>query len=365
MSAEVRLLSGLAKHRDTARAFYIGAAGFEQRALRALELMRELGWQLHGALILTYEGGSRIPQNDLSLSRMTQAATMMSDESRVSRLSETDLCELAEQIADCGDSAPAFLLVDISGMSHCLMLQVLLELSRTQYELVVVYSEAAHYRPFLEDVDAILRGRDSDPNTQLEYLESIPIDEGAMAFARYEYEQRDFITSGVFDVHAVPGFEGRLCPQLPTTLVVFPTFRRVRTGAIIAGLELGRKAFILGSPVREELAWRTKVLQMINYDLMDPNTDRVRVTSTLSPHASYQALMDLADRELALEPRNLLIVPLGSKMQTVGVWRFYLERPEARLVLSRPRSFFPTRYSDGAGQVFFFDPQLPWPPSPH
>jgi hypothetical protein len=360
MINEVHSLSELALHRDTSRALYIGAAGFEKRALEALNAMLRSGWRLNGAILLTYSGMNRIPENDVSVSRMTQAATIMSDETRVSLLSEDDLSDIAEQIAAAAPPQPELLLVDISGMSHCLMLQVLRKLSPVPLPLLIVYSEAASYRPFAEDVDTILRGERSDPSTALDYLNSIPINEGAMAFAKYEYEKRDFITSGVFEVHAVPGYEGSICPQLPTTLIVFPTFRRVRTGAIIAGLELGRKAFILGRPVRDELAWRTKVLQMINYDLMDPNTDNICETPTLSPHASYQALAELADRELSSEPRNLLIVPLGSKMQTVGVWRFCIEHPEARLVLSRPRTFFPNRYSDGAGEVFFFDPQPPW-----
>ena len=118
---------------------------------------------------------------------------------------------------------------------------------------------------------------------------------------------------------------------------------------------------MIGKLVRADLKWRERALRIINYDLIDPNTDELVEVSTLSPSECFSKLSNLLKEGIVSPRGNIIICPHGSKMQTVGVWRFCVENPDVRVILSHPKEFFPKKYSTGYRNTFVFDPAIAWP----
>lgn len=162
-------------------------------------------------------------------------------------------------------------------------------------------------------------------------------------------------------IGTVKGFEGRLIPTAPTSTILFPTFKRLRISAILSELEVNKRVFVLGKPVRADLKWRERALRIINYDLIDPNTDKLVEVTTLSPTKCFSKLTELLKKGIVSPRGNIIICPHGSKMQTVGVWHFCANNPDVRIVLSQPTEFFPLKYSTGYRDTFVFDALLAWP----
>ncbi len=350
MCEEVEKLPKLRNKLDTTKAIYIGAAGFEDRATKTLERMMDIGIKIQGAIIITYDDEERIEENEKKFAEMTRLATLLSHPDSVTSLAASEISKVKEVSLKLNIQPPSTILLDITAMSHFLMLRALAQVSRTSYPFIILYTEAERYQPFKEDVSHALEC-DSEFEGFLELIEK-------------EYEQEKVMFAGNYNVVYVPEFAGHISPQLPSTLIVFPTFKRVRASTIIAPLEVNHRAFVFGHPVRKELEWRTRLLHMVNYDLMEQNTDIICDTPTLSPHATYRKLLWILDTGRNHGLHNTIIVPFGSKMQTVGVWKYCQEHPEVRVVLSRPREFYPHKYSEGAKTSFFFDPNLIWPSSP-
>lgn len=347
MCEEVQELSLLPEVCCLDNAVYLGIAGFEDRAPATLEAMLNLGLALRGAIILRYDEGQRIRENERNFEKMLRMAQDLTGGIQAVKAEDASDMPLLPQWLPKGDgSEKTVLLLDISGMSHLVMLRSLAHAQMSGYRLLILYTEAERYRPFKEDISAA--------------LECETLEDGFFALAEQDFDQAPLMFGGSYSPMRVPEFSGRLAPQLPTTLVVFPTFKRVRTAAILGPLEVNRRIFVLGKPVREELQWRLRLLEMVNYDLYDRDSDTVEVAPTLSPFATYHILRSTLDRSSEGGPENTLVAALGSKMQTVGLWKYCDEHPEVRIVLSAPSRFYSEKYSEGAGGSFYFDPGRNW-----
>ncbi len=350
MCSEVEVLSRLNNKLGTGEAIYVGAAGFEDRATKTLKTMIDLGIRICGAIIMTYDNGERLEENIKNLAEMKRLVLILSGQNNVTCLPISEISRMDEVVLDLDIASNTTILLDITAMSHLVMFRALAQISRIKRPFVILYTEAEHYRPFKHEVAHALK-------CDTEH-------EGFLALIEKGYEQTEVMFKGNYNVIYVPEFSGNISPQLPSVLVVFPTFKRVRISTIIAPLEVNHKALVFGISVRDDLKWRTRLLRMINYDLMEPSTDTICEISTLSPHTTYQKLLSILDGRSNHGLHNTIIVPFGSKMQTVGVWKYCQEHPEVRIVLSQPKEFYPNKYSDGAKDSFFFDPNLNWPSLP-
>ena len=67
---EVKDLSELSCRLDTTESIYIGAAGFETRAVKTLETMLTLGLRIQGAVIIAYDDEERIEENEKNLAEI-------------------------------------------------------------------------------------------------------------------------------------------------------------------------------------------------------------------------------------------------------------------------------------------------------
>jgi len=320
---------------------YVGAGGFEDRAVRGAELLAGSAIHLAAAVILEFRSRN-IPQHQQNERKIR---SILDKKFPTAALFEMQT-ELVEQIPSVlGGILPApdlRVIVDVSAMPHSLVLRALRTVSNAGHTPLVVFTEAEDYYP---------RKRDAE-----KYL---AIDDDEVAFdAAANQENKHIMYAGLASVGVVKGFEGRITPTAPTSIILFPTFKRLRISSILTELEVKTRVFVLSKPEREDLRWRERALRIINYDLVDFDTDHFLTVSTLSPKETFNELCRLFERGILTPRGNTIICPHGSKMQTVGVWQFCDVNPEVRVILSHPTEFFPKKYSVGFRETFIYEPSF-------
>lgn len=315
---------------------FIAAGGFEDRCTRALELLLAANANLASVVLLEFRRPI-IPENERNLKRMV--SWLGHHGKPAPAILQTELIESIGEITSGQRFRDA--VVDITSMSNALILRTLRSLSKANISFTVMYTEAEEYYPTFKDAAKYLKYEDDE-----------------LAFgAAAQQENRQIMYAGLASLGTVRGYEGRLNPTAPTTIILFPTFKRLRIGSILAELEVNRRIFMMGIPVRADLQWRRRALNIINFDLIDSDTDLIIDVSTLSPADTLNALRRFFVDGIINPRMNTVVCPHGSKMQAVGVWQFCQENPDVRVVLSHPNEFFPKKFSTGYRDTFVFDPQ--------
>jgi hypothetical protein len=318
---------------------YVTAAGFESRACCGPKLVSSRV-PLNAAFVLEFREHV-IPENQ---SNLTRIVLVLEKKAPVKVLQIETVEHLQAKLTEFLAHGRCRVLVDVTAMTHAIILRALASISAAGTCPLVSYTEADEYYP-----------RHIEAKKYLCY----PDDERAF-HAASTYEHKEVMYAGLSSVGTVKGFEGRILPTAPTTVILFPTFKRLRTAAILAELEVNSKVFMLGVPVRADLKWRERALRVINHDLINEDTDVLVAVDTLSPLDCYTKLNTLLEKRIASPRGNIVICPHGSKMQTVAVWRFCTENPDVRVVLAHPKEFFPKKYSLGHRDTFVFDPSVAW-----
>jgi hypothetical protein len=135
-------------------------------------------------------------------------------------------------------------------------------------------------------------------------------------------------------------------------LISFLTLKRSRLAAILREYESNVRVLIEGVPIRDDLKWRERLMEIINFDIIEDNRHAICKVETLDWQVTYRILSDLYNKENARYRFNVLLAPLGSKMQTLGAWVFASQNPGVRAVTSTPAKHFPEKYSNGYRQTF-------------
>jgi hypothetical protein len=221
-----------------------------------------------------------------------------------------------------GESTRVFL--DVSVASNALIIRALSALLDADVELHLLYAEADRYRPTRNEYEA---RRDSPEGA----------DQGQLAH-------------GVLDVTVASEFPGRHAVTLPQRVIVFPGFDRDRVRAAVSQvdndfiMDLARAplTWMIGRPLHDEDSWRQEAL----IDLHDVPVDHERhFVNTFDYRETMYALEEVY-RRFGVQS-NISLVPLGSKMQAVGITLFCFARREIALVVSQPREYSAVAYSRG------------------
>jgi hypothetical protein len=230
-------------------------------------------------------------------------------------------------------------IVDVTGMNRAVMFEALAALHDTGETPDVAYTEAEQYYPLKRAYDLLTK--DCAPEK---------------AFSRYlREEKKHFAYSYDSRLGISRRFAGRPEPGKPFMLIGFFAFKRSRLQTVLQSLELEKKVFILGEPVRSDLKWRTHCMEIANWDLLMKNIDSVQPLTTLDPFEVYNYLESATYENNDYARYNIMVAPLGSKMQTLGCYLFVRRHAEVTVLFSHPRAFFPKRFSTGYRETFFID----------
>ena len=233
---------------------------------------------------------------------------------------------LLEAAADCSR-----ILIDVSGMSRLLIVQMISALIRANriFGVQIIYTEAKEYPPSREEVEASLLREDD------------------------VFGIINFVSSGVFGIIVPAELSSVAMYDQPIRLVVFPTFNPSQFAALRAEINSSAFTIVHGTPHHPDLSWRTTAIRTIN------NVDKLReceerTTSTFDYRETISLLVQLYQRDC--QRNKLIISPTGSKMQSVAVGVVVGFLPDLQVVYPAPRSFpSPERYTSGVLETYGLD----------
>jgi hypothetical protein len=312
----------------------IVCAGFEERAVE-IAAHRVDGLCGH-ALVVEYlpeTMGNRLAELTAILrSRSRRLSTVVYDRREPSGAGEAIISEI-------NDSAGRIYL-DISGMSRLLIVQILAAIARhpaTLARLVILYAEAEHYPP--------------DQATVAEQIRRINT-----SGSRFDHPV--LLSSGVFDVIAVPELSSVSLAGQPIRLIAFPSFNSDQFFALTADIQAARVTVIHGVPPREHYRWRTNAIRTLNdIDATQPRDEFS--CDTLDYADTLNLLLDLYSLHGTWQ--RFVIAPTGSKMQAVAIGLLRGAIDDIQVVYPTPKTFAaPEDYTTGVRQLHALD-MASWP----
>lgn len=296
-------------------------AGFEERALGTLRLAARIG--ASGFKVVGVHYKPAVSENRES--EMAALCTKCSAELHIVTYDRENPEGAGLRVMAAAATAHGSIVIDISGMSRLLIVQILHELSlhRGFEHVKVIYCEPDSYSPSSEQVNESL--------------------------ATADFETLMFISAGVFGVTVVPELSTVSMLGQPIHVVAFPSFNPRQLFAIHADMQGADYTLIHGSSPRQEHEWRTDAIKQLNTVPL-PSVEDV-VTSTLDYRETLEYLVKVyEDRSTT---RRLVIAPTGSKMQAVAVGLFRAFMHDVQIVYPTPRTFTePESYSQGCRTLY-------------
>ena len=300
--------------------------GFEERVPAGVSRLGHAGFRCKRVVLVRYPG----PEHQESFDKVSRAAREIIKRGQDIREVPPSVESIDEQL---GDLSPTHdrIVCDISGLSRVLMLRLLTRVWRRGFRMFLLYTEAKEYYPLKRDFSPFLKEASS-----------------GQAFVRLaQYEDADIVYSAKCRVEEIPELPGANFPNHPLILVSFLTFKRSRLSAVLNQYETNARILIEGTPVRKDLKWRRRALEIINFDLLNGNKENIVPLPTLYWETTYRYLADLYQGDSLGYRFNFILAPLGGKMQTFGAWLFAVNYPDVKVVTSTPTALFPEKYSLG------------------
>ncbi|MFB3880288.1 MAG: hypothetical protein ACE149_03445 [Armatimonadota bacterium] len=302
---------------------YLGALGFEDRTTAGIEELVRLGTRVANVLLFEFDMNSegnerhRDEYERLSLLLSQNRPHRPFNAPLASRDSEF-MARLEARVRGLCPAAWPRVLFDCTSCPSLILSQALRVLTSVDCDLTILYSEAADYFPTREEWES---GQIKPPG--------------------------DLVKGPCYGFQFAPkppGLQGDDLGEKPVALVIFPTFNTHRTDGVLAELDPAERIWAFGQPhdpVRND--YRYDMMVAMARPLMYPGDPW-----TVVPTFDYRAaLQEFAGVYARYRPTHRLVVlPHGSKMQTLGVGLFALTHPVS-FVFANPKTYNPLRYSAG------------------
>ena len=309
---------------------FLCSLGFEPRCLTLPRLLAENGYKSNRVVILEYD--TNADDNEKNRHELARHLDSISDKVRSLFLSDPDapneLRGILESVAQATSGGTPQITFDVSAAANRFVVTSMAILCEAEGSLNVLYSEAAIYHP-----------------TQSEYgtEPSVWRNESLLGLER-----------GVGDVRPSREAPGQHFDPLPDAIILFPTFKRERSQAVIDFVDpslIGNRGdqivWLVGIPHLKENQWRMDALREINE--LKPEDIQYEV-STLHYQDTLTTLEAIHNR--LLDRYKLTLSPIGSKMQALGGSLFSYIHPDARVVFAIPKEYNAALYSEGCRETW-------------
>jgi hypothetical protein len=221
----------------------IVCAGFEDRAIRVLEYALASGNRKPKVVIVEYK--PYVKENKIEEMKTLCEESGIQPEILV--YDRENPPGAGDQLLQHISDIEGRILIDTSGMSRLLIVQLIVSLGKRPTSLSgveVLYSEAAEYPPTKEKVEKELKEQSN------------------------AFELPVFLSSGVFGVTIVPELSSVALHGRPTRLVAFPSFSIEQLTALRSELQPSKYTFIHGVPPLDENKWRLDAIKNLNRTMM-------------------------------------------------------------------------------------------------
>ena len=309
------------------------AMGFEDRNIAIIEKIKTASLSIKKIILLDYKNKNA---NEPMRSDIIKKSNIISKSIEI--IETNELSKIENHLKD-NDKV----IIDISGMTRIIIFQVLNILDRMGIFYDIVYTEAETYFPLKSFYDSLTADGVNKETAFSRYLES---------------EKAEFAYSYDCDIISPDELSGKPEPGKPAMIISFFTFKRSRLQAILQLLEVEKKIFILSEPVRPELKWRRHFMEIANLDLIQKNEPDIKILNTLNPFDVMHYLEEKTYKNKDYSRYNLILAPLGSKMQTIGSYFYWRKHPEITVLFSQPRSYFKDAYSKSYKETFIVTSEI-------
>ena len=295
---------------------FICALGFEDRCIAAPQILKKLNYNCKNVIMLQYDAHQTA--NNKNRKKLEKTLASLSGEIPIrSEYFFTNPLESENKFIKAyrkssEQSSISSVTVDISSFSCVAIIQILdLLFQQKLKQIRIVYTEAKTYFPLKKD-------------------------------AKKRMPDDIYLSSGVKDTIILPKFSGVFLPGYSTLLVIFLGFDPIRARGAINFFQPSKKIGIIGVPYRDDRKWRADEVEKRNLKMFDDVDERIR----LSTFNYNETLLKLNELYGEFSPTsNMAICPLGSKLQTLGVFLFAIGHPDVKLLFPIPIEFHPERYS--------------------
>jgi hypothetical protein len=313
---------------DTKRwqnAILIIAGGFEDRVSAFLKTISSTGVRLQKVCIIEYTN------NIINSSRRHEILELVTKIS--SDYVELEIDKVTDLSKILFSHEVKSVIVDISAMSHLFVFQILNTIKGCGIMVDIVYFEAQRYSPERDFYDRLTDdGRLDNSQAFAKYIE---LDDSEILYSRDCFLQQKL------------EFTGAMEPSKPIYLVAFLPFRRARLQLVLEELDVEDRFFVIGQPARDDLRWREQLLEVENFDSLEGAV--VAKISTLDWRETFNILCKGPGDVNKRGRNNVVLVPLGSKLQTVSCFAFWIHHQDVGIVFSQPKTYYHEKYSSGWG----------------
>lgn len=304
----------------------VTCAGFEDRAFEFLRRAERMGVRGFHVIAIDYlpSIGANRKEELAACANTSGASARWITYDREAPEDPTD-----DVLVEVDDRTRLF--IDISGMSRLLIVQLVagaIRLGKAGH-ITLIYSEATEYPP-----------------THEEFVRTI--DSGDELF-----DVIQFVSSGVFEIIVRPELSTTAMYGQPIRVVAFPTFNSAQLASVCAEVNASAFTIVNGKPPRADYAWRINAIRTLN-NISSLREVEERTTSTLDYRETVAMLLDVYRRHGGRE--KLVVVPTGSKMQSVALAIVVGFVTDLQVVYPAPRNFpAPAKYTQGVQMTYALD----------
>ena len=301
---------------------YIGAAGFEPRAISFLEEAIKENMTVDNAIAIKYEpiaDGNMEAEVDKRLSAIgAKYVWQVFDRFDPQTFSKS----IFQPLENAGNN---HILVDVSAMSKFLIMVLLNSMRFNSNQVTIVYTEAGIYHPTRDKFE------------QERQIRVVP----------------DFLTTDVYKITSVSSLSSVAMQGHPVLMIVFPTFNHFDLAALYN--EFSPKYLILleGDPHDEKDKWRLDAIKYVNESVtsnLDYSQFEYKRLSTFEYTDTVRALEEIY-RNYSYT-HKILLAPTGSKLQTIASLMFRLMHPDVQIVYPASRSFSEDKYTKKCKKIW-------------
>ena len=313
---------------------FLCALGFESRGLYLPRLLSKSGYSARQGVFLKYDTN----REDNEKNREDLVAHLNGIAKNVDELLVEDgqactrhLKALLNALAKSAEEGIPKVTFDISVVANRAIMRCMKVLLETDIKLRIIYSEADIYYPTKEQCEA--------NSAQFQSYDKVGLESGV----------------GAVDISVV--YPGHHLDPLPDCILLFPNFNADRSRSVISKVDHSllenprdNVIWLLGIPHLPEDRWRLDFMRDVN----EIGDETVFYEVSTFHYKESLRLLDKLHSE-RWEQNSLTLAPIGSKFQALGSSLFCYLHPEVRVMLSAPKEYKASQYSEGCKATWLID----------
>jgi hypothetical protein len=314
-------------------ALLVIGAGFEERSRALLNLLRveSIGALLaivyRPSLAENCEAEALVEQLTTARDGVGKSAIVECDPSESRKFQQG----MQRGLEGCSPLAEGEVWVDISGLPMHVICMVL-ALCRERWverNLRIIYTEAREYFPTKEEYERAKKRSSFQNGSELPRA----------------------LTSEM-DHNVIPEmFSGFAVREAPTCLILQAGYERHRSEGVVDQINPNKLVIVYPRPARQSLQWRVLMARGLHASLAGTRQVSEEEVQTLGVGDSLDLITTYY--EMLFDNHNIVIAPIGSKMQTVAAFLAWERFRDIQIVYPVPVSYLPRRFSRGVGTTFW------------